>query len=210
VGALLGKRLLLDDDVRKGARLPDGELKRLSEAKVVTGELKFGPQLSFTIQTVPVLLCNDAPSLADLSPGMLRRLAVVPFGRTFAPAEQDRSLFPRVWAAEMGGVLNRALAGLERVARRGWRFDEPRSVRLATRRWLAQANPLPAFLEERCAREGSCLVRELYEAYTAWCREGGITMAQQRLSFRRNLENLGFTVRHSNQGAKVSGLRLRA
>jgi phage/plasmid-associated DNA primase len=32
-GSLFGKRLLLDDDVKKGIRLPDGELKKASEAR---------------------------------------------------------------------------------------------------------------------------------------------------------------------------------
>ena len=40
IGGLLGKLLFLDDDVRAGARLPDGTLKTISEAKEVTGELK--------------------------------------------------------------------------------------------------------------------------------------------------------------------------
>ena len=152
----------------------------------------------------------DPPSLPDLSGGMVRRLMVVPFGRTFAEAEQDRTLFPRIWANEMSGVLNRAVAGLQRVIKRGWRFKRPGSVLQATAGWLASANPLPAFLEERCEREGACLVRELYEAYTTWTRENGITRAQQQLSFKRNLQNLGFEVKHSNRGTKVFGLSLRA
>jgi len=36
------------------------------------------------------------------------------------------------------------------------------------------------------------------------------TQVQQRLSFRRNLENLKYEVSHSNSGTKVLGLRLRA
>jgi len=47
----------------------------------VTGELKFGPVFNFTVRAVPVLLCNNIPSLADLSHGMLRRLMVLPFNR---------------------------------------------------------------------------------------------------------------------------------
>jgi putative DNA primase/helicase len=136
---------------------------------------------------------------------------VVPFGRTFAEAEQDRTLFPRIWASEMSGILNRALAGLRRVLKRGWRFRRPASVQQSTAAWLSGANPLPAFVEERCEREGACLVRKLYAAYTAsWALENGITRVQQLLSFRRNLENLKYEVRHSNSGTKVLGLRLRA
>ena len=78
MGSLFGKYLFLDDDVRAGARLPDGTLKTISEAKEVTGEHKYGPAFNFTVRTVPLLLCNNIPSLADVSYGMVRRLMVYP------------------------------------------------------------------------------------------------------------------------------------
>ena len=46
-----------------GARLPDGTLKIISEAKEVTGEQKYGPPFNFIVRTIPVLLCNNIPSL---------------------------------------------------------------------------------------------------------------------------------------------------
>ena len=36
--------------------MPDGELKKLSEGKVQTGERKHGPTFNFTVLTVPILL----------------------------------------------------------------------------------------------------------------------------------------------------------
>ena len=50
MGSLFGKYLLVDDDVRSGARLPDGILKTISEAKVVTDELKYGADLDYVEQ----------------------------------------------------------------------------------------------------------------------------------------------------------------
>jgi len=38
MGSLLDKKMLVDDDVRAGARLPDGILKTISEAKEVSGD----------------------------------------------------------------------------------------------------------------------------------------------------------------------------
>jgi ATP-dependent protease Clp ATPase subunit len=37
----------------------------VSEAKEVTGELKHKPMFDFVVRAVPVLLCNNIPSLAD-------------------------------------------------------------------------------------------------------------------------------------------------
>jgi putative DNA primase/helicase len=53
MGSLFGKLLYVDDDVRAGARLPDGILKTISEAKEVTGEYKYKSPFNFTVRTVP-------------------------------------------------------------------------------------------------------------------------------------------------------------
>ena len=211
MGSLFGKLLYVDDDVRAGARLPDGILKTISEAKEVTGEYKYKPSFNFTVRTVPVLLCNNIPSLADLSHGMLRRLQVIPFDRTFTGDDKDATLFDRIWANELPGVLNRALRGYRQLLRRNSTFMLPDAVKKATAAWLGQANPLPAFVEERCVKSVSerCWLQDLYAAYTAWAQQAGYTLIQSQQSFRRNLEHLGFKSSRGNLGQRVNGLSLR-
>ena len=93
----------------------------------------------------------------------------------------------------MSGVLNHAIAGLQRVIKRGLAFlAEPKRDQAAKARWLMYANPLPAFLDQRVVREGSCLDRRTSTPRTPPGRqEMGITMTQQQLTFRRNLESSG-------------------
>ena len=55
IGSLLGKTMLVDDDVRAGTRLPDGELKKISEPKTLTGEHKYGKPRS----TLPSAPCRS-------------------------------------------------------------------------------------------------------------------------------------------------------
>lgn len=208
-GSLLGKLAIIDDDVQSGTRLPDGQLKRLSEEKTITGENKYGPPFTFTARTAIFMLFNNPPSLADLSHGMQRRLIVVPFDRSFTPQEADRGLFPAIWAEELPGVLNRYLAGLRRVIERRWTFAPPEAAEQAKAKLLQAANPIPAFVAERCERSGATYVQVLYDAYKIWAEGAGITLVPQRLAFQRQLENLGFEARHGNQGTKLHGLRLR-
>lgn len=211
MGSLFGKYLFVDDDVRAGIKLPDGMLKTVSEAKTVTGELKFKPPFNFIVRTVPILLCNNVPSVADLSHGMLRRLMVIPFGRTFTEEDKDATLFERIWANELAGVLNRALQGLQRLVRREWQFDPPSDVKAATQRFIRDANPLPAFIEE-CCQVGSkhtCWMKDFYEAYCDWAGANGITLVQQQPTVRKNLEHMGYKITHGNKGSKCFGLRLK-
>jgi len=210
LGSLFGKYLFVDDDVKAGARLPDGMLKTISEAKPVTGELKYKPTFNFVVRTVPVLLCNNVPSLADLSHGMLRRLMVVPFERRFTDKDKDPYLFERIWAQELPGVLNQALAGYKRLIERGGKFKRPAAVTEATDRWLQQANPLPAFIKNRCSNkaDGRCLVRDFYLAYSKWTQDMGYTLTQTKPVVTRNLEHLGYGTKHINKGMAVLGLVL--
>jgi hypothetical protein len=66
---------------------------------------------------------------ADLSQGMLRRLMVLPFDRRFTDADRDPDLFEGIWANELPGVLNQALAGYKRVVERGGKFKRPSPVK---------------------------------------------------------------------------------
>ena len=210
VGSLFGKLLFVDDDVRAGARLPDGILKTISEAKEVTGELKYQPTFNFVVRTVPVLLCNNIPSLADLSHGMLRRLMVIPFERRFTDADRDPDLFTRIWGQELPGVLNRALRGYRRVLQRGSKFKRPAPIKAATKVWLQQANPLPAFIEAHCIQKpgARCLVADFYAVYADWTRAMGYTLTQTQHTMTRNLQHLGHATKKTNKGIAVIGLIL--
>jgi putative DNA primase/helicase len=208
MGSLFGKYLFVDDDVRAGARLPDGTLKTISEAKEVTGELKYKQAFNFVVRTVPLLLCNNVPSLADLSHGMRRRLMVIPFDRMFTDDDKDPALFEAIWAKELSGVLNRALAGYQRLVQRGTGFKRPSPVIAATNLWLQHANPLPAFIEACCTKAPAerCLVKTFYDAYTSWTKEMGFTLTQTQQAVTRNLEHLGYGTKKTNKGVAVIGL----
>jgi putative DNA primase/helicase len=209
-GSLFGKLLFLDDDVKAGARLPDGTLKIISEAKEVTGENKYKDPFNFVVRSVPMLLCNNVPSLADLSRGMLRRLIVIPFDRSFTDKDEDKELFDRIRANELSGVLNKALKGYIRLQKRQ-RFKLPKAVKQAQERWLEQANPLPAFISECCVKGPNrrCLRKGLYKKYHDWASEAGYTLFQNEKAFVRNLEHLSFHDVHGNQGQTIVGLDLK-
>jgi putative DNA primase/helicase len=109
-------------------------------------------------------------------------------------------------------ILNRAIAGLKRIIARGNKFRYPESVKRATEEFIHHANPLPAFIADRCEREpkARCLMRDFYTEYCRWCEGQGITMTQQQATVRRNLGHLGFLVKHGNRGDTIYKLRLKS
>lgn len=211
-GNLVEKLLLVDDDVSIGTKLPDGELKKISEAKLLTGEKKHANAFSFVCLAVPVLLCNSPMSLSDVGNGMQRRLMVIPFERHFTESEIDRTLFTRIKQEEMSGILNHAVSGFQRVMRRGLSFKKPPAVIAAGKRWFDEANPIATFVAERCERGAnySAKLSDLYSAYEGWAKEGGFSNTQQKTNFSRNVQNIiGSGSKKSNSGTAIIGLRLK-
>ena len=209
IGSLAGKLVLLDDDVDTDTRLPDGFLKKVSERKVLTGQLKFKDAFEFVATCVPVMLANNYPRSADLSWGQRRRAKIVPFERIFTTEDKDDRLFPSIWATELPGVLNRAIEGLQRLRRRG-DFDEPADCRRAMADWLAHANPLAGFIDERCLAkpDARLATSTFYRQFREWAEEAGIRNVPTRNTIKRNLENLGYRVAHTNAGSTVFGIEV--
>ncbi|MEO5807723.1 phage/plasmid primase, P4 family [Devosia sp.] len=207
-GSLIDKLLFVDDDVKSGTVLPDGQLKRISEAKTVSGEHKFGNQFQFIVRTLPILLCNNPPSLNDVSNGMTRRLLVIPFDRRFEDKDIDHKLFPAIWASEMPGILNRAVEGLKRVMANNWQLSPPNPVRMAKVRYINEANPVPGFIDAQCEKGNGTLLGELYTGFEVWCESTGIK-AIQRSAFKRGLESRSYRTKKSNKGVMVLGIELK-
>jgi P4 family phage/plasmid primase-like protien len=211
-GNLVGKLMAVDDDVRIGTRLPDGELKKMSEAKTLSGERKFGHSFSFVCLATPVLLCNSPMSLGDVGKGMQRRLMVIPFERHFDDSEADKELFERIQAQEMSGILNQAIAGFQRVLARNSRFERPKAVVEAGKRWLSEANPVATFIDECCDLDpkGSEKLATLYARYEAWAKAGNLKNIQTNQHFSQNVQSIvGAGKRKTNSGVKINGLRLK-
>ena len=69
----------------------------------MTGEYKYKSPFNFTVRTVPVLLCNNIPSLADLSHGTRVFYACSPPPAAVQPREpkesdHGRSFSPKKWS----------------------------------------------------------------------------------------------------------------
>jgi len=209
IGALAGKLVLLDDDVDTDTLLPDGFLKKVSERKIMTGQLKFKDSFEFVATCLPVLLANNFPRCSDLSWGQRRRAKIIPFERIFTDEDKDDRLFPSIWADEMPGVLNRAIEGLIRLRLRS-DFDQPADCKNAMHEWLAHANPLSAFIDERCQdnRDTHVPTRAFYRYFQEWAEEAGIRNVPARNTIKRNLENLGYRVSHTREGSVVFGIEI--
>ena len=222
-GRLVGKLVLVDDDVDFEYLLPDGLLKKIAEEKPLTAEGKFKDHFSFIAQIVPWLLGNSWPRSRDLTRGMQTRANVLHLPRSFLkpsecgenhPDRQRPELWDTVYAEEMSGVLNRLVAGYYRVAKRKG-FLPPESAQRAFNMWLADANVVARFVDEACEPiepgKAGFTTTAGYEAFIDWCDDNGVQQKHrpQANQFKKRLEDLGIKVSHTEKGTGVFGYRLK-
>ena len=116
-------------DGASSIRLSEEKLKAVVSGDPITVERKHRD--SYTVRPTAKLLFlgNELPPFFDRSNGIWRRLLIVPFHNVIPEAEREADLARRILREEGSGVLNWALAGLQRLTARGG-FQEPASMAL--------------------------------------------------------------------------------
>jgi putative DNA primase/helicase len=101
------------------------------------------------------------------------RLLVASFDVSFAGRE-DKSLKDHLITTELDGIFLWALAGLDRLTKRGHFVEPPESTTIKTR-MLRLANPVLGFVEDECeAGDFEISKQKLYDHYVRYCSAMGL------------------------------------
>lgn len=203
-----GKLLIVDDDMDKRTKLPDGTIKKLCGRNELNGNPKGSKTERFTPATTLILSCNGLPRTDDLSEGGRRRPIVIPFNMMFHVEGQGGiiDIAEQIIAKELDGVLNKAIEGLKRLRTRE-RFNEPLSIKKAKSNWIAESNMNALFVEECVTKtedtRDKTSLKDLYDTYIQWCFDNNIKHNSGKHMFRKFMEDLGMV--YGGIGGNVVG-----
>ena len=139
---------------------------------------------------------NEAPPTADSSDAFFDRWLILPFHRRHrGAAHQDHDLIAKLtMPAELSGLLNHALAGLDRLHRQHG-FSKVKSSEKAAERFRVDADSVAGFSEECCTIDPDARTAkpDLFRGYRAWCEENnrrplGAQKANRRLRELHDLD----------------------
>lgn len=165
---LIGKLALVDDDYDKRYPLPDGFIKKISEEKTLTADIKYGDSVLMVCRALPIILSNHWPVARDVSDAFRERALVFPFMHRIAGADRDDQRRMRM-LDETPGILNRFLDGLSRLRARG-DWDVPMDCADARDEWEYKSNPAAHFVHDCLVRDPAASVTtvELWNCYKQW------------------------------------------
>jgi putative DNA primase/helicase len=171
---LIGKPVAIISDARLGGghAAVIERLLSISGEDFITVDRKHRDPWTGQLPTRFFMISNELPRLTDSSGALASRFLTLVTRRSFY-GNENPSLTPTL-LAELPGILNWALDGLDELRERG-RLIEPGSSREITRELEDLTSPVGAFVRDRClvAAEQTVSRRELYRAWCTWADEHG-------------------------------------
>lgn len=215
---LTGKLANLGDDIPdeflRGSEL--ALFKKLVTGNKIKAERKYHDPFDFKPSATMVFSMNAMPRLADTTDGVFRRLAFVPFRRTFLPTDPDYD--PEILAKLTKPDVLRRFAVLGLMALHDMVMDnrdrlteipdmvaEVEEIRIdnsVVRRWMYDEEITDADIDHQS-------VQSVYERFVHWCDEAGERYATRRKTFTKELTATIRNVRISSLTSPTTGKRMR-
>jgi P4 family phage/plasmid primase-like protien len=208
---LIGRRLASCVENNAGDRLNESLMKQLTGGDRIRARKLYQDNTEFEPTHKLWIAGNHRPVVKDTTDSSWRRIHLVPFTVTIAPAEMDLDL-PDKLRVEFSGILTWMVRGCRQWLEAG--LNVPAAVKDATAEYRDEMDPLTDFYTSQCLIEPGAKVaaQDLLKRYTAWASATGsklmgrtefYTAVAGRFPRKRNSsgtgnEFLGITLRDRN------------
>lgn len=171
----LGKAANISGDAGEIDSVAEGVIKQFTGGDAMYFDRKGIKGISCPATAKLMCAWNSRPRFRDKSDGIWRRMLIVPFDRKVDPNRRVRRMDQSDWwiqQGEVSGILNWAIAGLDRLRQAG-DFTRPVASDAALESYKASANPAAEFLEDYVAVEPGkeIFTSEIYSLYVHWCQK---------------------------------------
>lgn len=192
---LLGKLVNIFADLESVMLKSSSYFKMITSGDQIDAERKYKDPFFFKPFARLVYSANEIPRSADKSQAYYRRWIIIPFPNSFMGHAADKNLITRLATdKELSGLLNRALAGLQRLVA-NHAFTEPKSTMAALETYKINNDSVASFTKECCGiqPEFKVLKNHLYKTYEAWCEENGMRKVSS-IKFNQRLQEVCPTI----------------
>jgi P4 family phage/plasmid primase-like protien len=171
---MVGKLANIHADLSDRAMKESGNFKLITSGDDVYVNRKYLNAISTSIYAKQVYSANKVPASWDKTPAFYRRWIIVNFPNSFEGARADKALKPAL-LAELPGVFNWALRGLERLLKEQ-HFSHVLSPKDAELRYLMLSSPVEAFVEMCLEQDSTAVITKdaMYGAFAKFAKDNGM------------------------------------
>lgn len=148
--------------------------------------------------------CNSLPKDVEHNEAFIRRWLIIHFSVTIPEERQDKQLSEKIISAELAGVFNWILQGLERILKQK-NFTHSESVTDMVKKFKLESDSVCMFMDDegyKPTSEGFIAQAELIAAYREYCKSNGYSPAGSKTIVER-LKNNGYSFARNNIGKVV-------
>ncbi len=182
-------------------RLQSEKFKQLTSGEPIEARLPYGQPITLTNYAKLTFNTNELPKDVEHTEAYFRRFMIVPFDVTIPEEKQNKNLHNEIIEAELAGVFNWLLAGLNRLLEQG-NFSKCDAAQKAVAKYRKESDSVAMFLAEenyKASSNNSCeyALKTLYQEYKSFCQDDGYKSLGKR-KFKERLERLNITVEAGN------------
>ena len=196
---LRNRHVVVWDEVK---RVDIDELKDWSGGGLITGSVKYGPEVTFKPRFHPLLLSNKVPNFGEVNFALTGRLVAIPFDTIFGTQEHvdtgeahrialPEEVLKTKLRADYPLLILIALAAGRAASRRGHRWTGCTRIKAKSRLTAVEANRVWQFVQE-------CLIpkpgaeeatEKLHDRFMEWQKEAGLKLPKTRNAFGKELRD---------------------
>jgi P4 family phage/plasmid primase-like protien len=213
---LFGKMINISSETPHNKHINTDIIKAVVAGDWVTGRSPYKQPMKFRPYAKHYLAMNETPPIKDTSHGMLRRIYIIEFPRTFSEKEMDLELTDKL-SRELSGIFNWAMDGYNRLRKNSFRFQESGLMKASKQKFKAETNSAFAFINGVLMKSDNLDERvrlsHVYDLYLKFCSSEGYPQPETKEMLRRSLKSSGFKVDRSTKDGNqvyVFGLRLNS
>ena len=185
---LVAARLIVVSETDKGQGLAEAKIKQITGGDEITGRNLWASYMTFKLAGKIWLATNNLPHIQGRDHGIFRRLRVIPFNKTFAPHEQDRTLGSKL-KAELPGIMNWAIKGCLDWQAQG--LNPPQVILDQLEHYQKDMDTVRKYVDAELVMQldGKLKSSELYVNYRDWCKRMGYGAEDDR-AFKNSMERI--------------------
>jgi putative DNA primase/helicase len=213
---LMGKRLVWGSESDEDARLNGNQIKFITGGGQIICRPLWGHLVNFPPTHTAVLLTNFRPRVPDYDDALWERVQLVGFPLRFVDnpkidnERQKDPLLKDKLKSEAPGIQAWVVRGSMRWYAKG-RLVAPDGVRLATKAYKDEMNPLADFIADCCIFDSRVSIAnaDLWKGYQAWVGENAVSRPIGRKTFSQRVGALqGVTKSHNGRARFWVGIDL--
>ena len=178
-------------------------LLRITGDDIITISKKNKSAWSGHLPTRLMFMSNEVPTLPDASGAIVGRMLLLDTPESFLDREIEK--FEETLMAEIAGIVNWALDGLDELSARG-RFIKPASHEKLLSELRGSASSQLLFADEMCdlgpQEKTFEATEDLYKAWKHWCEVNGYSPGNRETFARKLVAALGKKIDRCRRGAR--------